>query len=388
MRFFWQTALLTCKRMLRRPGMLLLTLLLPLVCALAGSYLSGGGEVVQIRVGIAIAQGDEFGNALYEGLQRFDSPIVFERHTLENRAYLEREVAAGRMECAYLISPDLGASLRRGRARGGIEVLTSPQTMLDMLAGEMILASMLREISPQMSRELLTEVLGLDEAAADEIVARKYAYYNERAEMFLAPVFFYRGGAQAVEPPSAPVGARVLHGVVALFVLAGVIWSLPGLIGETPGILRRLSPGAARAFMLGTAAALFFTGLIQGALGLAALAITHPAVVGALPATAALLTGYLLSLSLAGTAAILLLNRSDIVYAGGSFLLLLTALLGGAIIDLGEISPHLGSLSVIFPSRYYIGGVLTGSLRYLSALLAFAGVFAALSVALTAKRKK
>lgn len=387
MRFFYYTALLTCKRMLRRPGTILMTLLLPLVCALAGLYLSGGGEVVQIWVGVSADEGDAFGQAIYDGLARFDSPILFELYTSEDIDFLEREVAAGRMECAYLISPQLGQNLRRGRALEGIMLLESPHTVMDILAGEMILASMLREIGPQMNIELLIEILGLSEEQAVEIVARKYAYYDERAEIFMEPLFFYQSGGAFGEEPSLPAGVRALHGVIALFLLAGVIWSLPGLIRETPGILRRLPPGPAIAFVFGTVLTILLIGLMQGALGIIALAATYPAALSAVPVELTMLAAYMLSLSMAGIAATLLIKKPDLVYAGGSFILILTAVLGGVFVDLGEISPSLAGISAIFASRHYIGGVTGAGLRSLPPLLILALAYTLAIFLLTARRK-
>ena len=385
MRFVFNTALLTCKRMLRRPGMIFAILLLPAVCALAGLYLSGGGEVFQIRVGVSIYDGDSFGRALYDGLERFDGPIIFERHA--DADFLDREVAAGRMECAYLISPQLGQNLYRGRARGGITLLEHPNTIMDVLAGEMILASMLREIAPQMNRELLADILNLDPDHAAEFVARKYAYYDARPEIFLQPVFQYHtGGGVQAEPP-LPTGARVLHGMIALLLLAGVIWSLPGLVRESPGILRRLPPGPSRAFMFGTGLGIFLVGLMQGALGLIALAAVYPAALVGGFTVLSMLCAYLLCLSLSAVAAILVLRRSDVIYAGGSFLLILTAVLGGVFIDLAEVSPPLAVVSALFPTRHYIDGVLGVSLISLLWLLVPAIACALLVFLLSAKHK-
>jgi len=386
MRFFYYTALLTCKRMLRRPGMFLMTLILPIICAAAGLYFSRGGDVIQIRVGIAVEENDSFGAAIYEGLERFDGPIVFELHSLENIAFLEREVASGRMDSAYIISPELKSNLYRGRARGGIEVLTSPQTFVDILAGEMIAASMLREIAPQMNIELLVEVLRISEYEAIAIIAQKYAYYDAHPEIFMEPVFFYMDGARAGAETPVSAGGRILHGVIALYLLAGVIWSLPALIRETPGILRRLPPSSARAFMLGTGAAILLIGLGQGVLGLIALSITYPPALAGIPAAMIPLIGYMTALSLAATTAALAIRQQAVIYAGGSFLLLLTAALGDVFLTLGEISPQLGRISAFFPSRYYIGGVMGGSSDAIFYLILFSVAFGFLTIALSARR--
>ena len=387
MRFFRESTALTCKRLIRRPGALLIALLLPVVCGVAGLWLAGQGEVMGVRVGVALEPGDDFAERLYAGLARFEGPIDFERHSLDDRPYLEREVAAGRMEAAYLIPPLPWESLPAGQMSGSIEVLTSPPSVLDTIAGEIVLASLLRELSPAQSRELLVEILGVTPEQAGEIAGRLYEYYAGRQDIFLEPVFAYHRaeGAAPVAPP--PVEARALHGILALMLLAGVIWSLPSLAREAPGILRRLPPGGCRVFMLGTAAALTLTGLAQGALGLAALELTHPAAISSLPAAGVMLAAYLLCLGLAGSAAVLLAPRPGAIYPAGIFALIFTAALGGPLVDLGEISPGLAPVSAVFPSWHYIDGALSGSLRPLPMLLVFSLALAG-AVALLATRKR
>ena len=177
-----------------------------------------------------------------------------------------------------------------------------------------------------------------------------------------------------------PVEARALHGVIALFLLAGVIWALPPLARESPGILRKLPPGKSRVFMLGTALALMFTGLLTGVLGLAAIALTHPAAISSLPHTGVMLAAYLLCLSLGGSAAVLLAPRPGAIYPAGIFLLIFTAALGGPLIDLGEVSSHLVVISAVFPSWHYIDGALSGGGRPLLLLLAFSLAFAGITM--------
>ena len=386
MRFFLDTLTLTCKRLIRRPGVLFITLLLPIVCGIAGLYLAGDGEVARVRVGIGIEPGDNLSERLYAGLARFDGPIAFERHDLAERAYFEGEVAAGRMEAAYLIPPRFEESLRAGQVMSRVEVLTSPQSVMHTLAGEIVLASMLREVSPYVSRALLVEILDMTPEQAEEIVSRLHAYYSGQDDIFLEPVFAYLESGQVAGTPPLPTEARALHGVIALLLLAGVIWSLPPLIKEAPGILRKLPPGKSRVFALGTAFALALTGLLPGFLGLGAVALTFPAAISSLPVSVVMLLAYMLCLGLGGGVVMLLARRPDAVYPAGIFALILTAALGGPLVDLGEISPRLSVIPVVFPSSHYIAGALGGGALPLAMLLAFSLVFAGLIIFLARQR--
>ena len=386
MRFCLDTALLTCKRLFRRPGIWMITALLPLVCGLAGLYFSAGGEIWQVRVGVVIHEGDLFGEGIYEGLGRFESPILFVRYGPEDIPYLEREVAGGRLACAYLIAPDLGDRLNRGRAIGGITLIRSPQTVVDILAGEMILASVLRQAAPEINRGLLTELLEIPPDLAEEMTRAGHAYYDARPELFLEPVFAYANGQGAGEP-SPPPGGRLLYGLIALFGLAGVIWSLPAQIREAPGILRRLPPGSAVAYVWGTGLGIWLCGLAAGTLGLLAAALTHPAV-GFLGLPFLLTAGYLLALSMGGMAVVLLLKRPDLVYGGGGFALILTAALGGVFVDLGEINRLVGRVSLLFPSWYYMRGLAGGGPVILLLLLAFAAAGGLISAFLAGRVRR
>ena len=69
-----------------------------------------------------------------------------------------------------------------------------------------------------------------------------------------------------------------------------------------------------------------------GGLGLAALALIHPAVVSSQPAAGVMLIAYLLCPELAGSAAVLLAPRPGAICPAGIFALIFTAALGGPLV--------------------------------------------------------
>jgi len=364
--------------------------MLPLLCALIAVFLARGEKTLEIRAGVAVAPGDEFGAAVFEGLSRFESPFVFELYTLDDTAVLEEMVMTGEMECAYIISPEFLARMRNGRADGGVVRLISPRSVFHVLADETIFASVLWQTAPETNRGLLAGVLGLEPELAAEIVRESFAYYQEHDDIFLAPIYIYHGQEESGEAPaSRGAGARLLHGVIALFLLAGGIWALPCFIKEKPALFPRLSRAGARRYLLGVGGAIFLMGMIQGALALAVIRALHPAALRGLPAELGWLAAYQLAVSMAGLAVLAILRRSDLIYGVGVFLLLLTAALGGVALDLAELGPAFAGVSRFFISSGYIDGALGGGLQNLIPLAAavLGGAALALTLAGRAERR-
>lgn len=369
MSFFARTALLSAKRLLRRPGGLLLLVLLPLVCGVLGGYFASGQEAVLLRVGVVLTPGDPFTQVVYDGMETEGAPVVFSRYRPEDLALLEGQVASGALECAFILEPGAPDQAYLGRWRDKVTLIKSPATVGHVLAGEMLFASFFRECGPLIGQALLEELLEVPSAQAADYMAERFAHYRG-ADIFMEPEFSTVTVAGQTAAPSG--GARPLHGLIALFGAATALYCLPVLIRERDSLLPRLGRRQARGYLLGTACALAALCAAQGALGLGALALTCPAALGSPAAEVGWLLAYTLAIALAGTGACLLLPKGELLYGGAPFLLLLTAVLGGVFVDMGEIGPLFGALSRLFPSAGYLAGVL-GRGRDAAVLGAFGG---------------
>lgn len=367
MMFLIRAVLLHCKRLFRRRGTVAIAMMLLLCCTLMAAYQRGAGEVLSMRVGVVVSPGDSFGEGIYDSLERFESPIVFERYAPEDLPILEQEIETGGLQCAFVLSPDFRQSLSGNGANGSIELIKSPHTVVGALAGELLYASVLREYLSEITSGLLQEVLDIGDETAAGLVAESFAYYEENGDIFLQPIYRYSG--QEGEESPRPDG-RFFHGVVALFLLAGMLYALPPLLKETPSLLRRMSLGKAVLYDLGLAVGLIVTGVLQVLPAFAAVWILFPDWLAAPGWELAWLLVYQAALAFGATAATLLLRRANIVHAGGVFLLLLTVVFGGVVFDPAEISCSLAVVAWVFPSSGYIAGVTGGSAMPLFLLLA------------------
>lgn len=365
MRFFLCTLRLTVKRLFRRPGRLILLFLLPALCLPLALFYAAGESTLSFQVGVVADPEDAFAMAVWEGLGSQDSQLTFSFYSIETLPQVEEAVATGDLDCAFWLTPELSADAAMGRGRGSVILLRSPGSIAYPLARELLFASFYRECAPWMATDLIEQVLEVSSDEAKAFVEERFAYYQEADVFMEAEYHTWQGrGYQpdAASSPSSPAaGSRLLHGLIALFILAGIFYALPPLIREQKGILGRLSPPMSRRYLLGVAGALALQALPQGLLALLATAAVYPSALGGLWAELGWLVAYLIALSLAGSGLALLLPRGDLIYSGGVFLLLLTAALGGVALDLGEIGPTLGTLSRVFPSSGYISGAMGGA---------------------------
>lgn len=387
MSFLIRSALLTCKRLLKRPGTALLLVLLPLLCFGLGSFFASGQEALTIRAGIVLLEeGDPFTEGIYTGMDTQNSPVEFVRYTPEELPQVESLVASGSLDCAFLLEPGLPRQVELGRWRDKITLLKSPSSVGHVLAGEMLFSSFFRSCAPIIGENLLEEELGIPPAEAAAYVAEQFARYGEM-DIFMEPVFTVVSADGSRSAP--PAGARALHGLVALFLLACILYSLPALIRDRDAVLLRLPPKKARAYLLGCACGLALVVALQGLLGLGALALVHPGALGGIGAEIGWLAAYLLALSLAGVGVGLLLSKGELFYVAAPFLLLLTAVLGGVFLDMGEIGPLFGALGRLFPSAGYLAGAM-GTGAHPASLIAASAVGLGLILLLPvgAKRRK
>jgi hypothetical protein len=101
--------------------------------------------------------------------------------------------------------------------------------------------------------------------------------------------------------------------------------------------------------------------MLTGALALAVIQIIYPTALGGVAAEVLWLLAYCLALGFGGAGAILIFRRGDFIYGGGIFLLLLCALLGGALADLNELGELPGLASRFFITSGYISGGAHGA---------------------------
>ena len=190
---------LSCKRYLKKPGILLALLLLPVTAWIAGKYVHPENEGIKIALYLQETDGEnvdlsenvEQKNGLGEydpeqnwknmGIQLVkdllnssvkeadntngasaESESLFWFYLCDSEEQLKAHVASEKAECGYVVPEDLGERLRNKKIKNTITLYTSPSTVTGSLSTESIFAALARLYD----RQILVDHMQ-DEATGD-----------------------------------------------------------------------------------------------------------------------------------------------------------------------------------------------------------------------------
>ncbi len=174
---------LSCKRYLKKPGILLALLLLPVTAWIAGKYISTEGEGIKIALYLQetvsekvsetadLKTGSEenkdqdqnwknMGDQLAEDL--LNNSGMFQFYLCDDEEKLKDQVASGKAECGYVIPEDLGERLKDKKIKKAMTLYTSPSTVTGSLSTETVFAA----LAKLYDRQLLIDYVQ-DEEAGD-----------------------------------------------------------------------------------------------------------------------------------------------------------------------------------------------------------------------------
>lgn len=161
---------LSCKRYLKKPGILLVLLLLPVTAWLVGKYVPKEKEGINIALYLQDTT-DKYeskesnlkenwknmGIRLVEELSdsgtadhRTDSQNLFHFYLCDSEEELKNQVILGEAECGYVIPEDLGERLRDKRIKDVMMLYTSPSTVTGPISTETVFAALSRLYDRQM----------------------------------------------------------------------------------------------------------------------------------------------------------------------------------------------------------------------------------------------
>ena len=144
--FTW--CLLSVKRQLKRPGILMF--LAVFLLALAGLGRAGAGE----KEGISIALFAEDDGIAPEIMERLtDDSGILDFYVCGSREELLRDVETRKAECGYIFSPNLKEKLDGGTYRRSITVVSSPSTVLAELSTETVYAGLIDVYGEEILRQ-------------------------------------------------------------------------------------------------------------------------------------------------------------------------------------------------------------------------------------------
>lgn len=164
---------LSCKRYLKKPGILLALLLLPVTAWIAGKYVHPENEGIKIALYLQETAGENVdlsengeqknGSGEYDPEQNWEnmgiqlvkdllnssikeadntngasaeSESLFWFYLCDSEEQLKAHVASEKAECGYVVPEDLGERLRNKRIKNTITLYTSPSTVTGSLSTE------------------------------------------------------------------------------------------------------------------------------------------------------------------------------------------------------------------------------------------------------------
>ncbi|MCL2618013.1 MAG: ABC transporter permease [Defluviitaleaceae bacterium] len=272
---------------------------------------------------------------------------------------LERDVALGRVDSGYVLTPRVHDALR-GRPEGAITLISSPRTAAAPLLNEVVAAALLRAVALDITLDGLESLFPEHDSTA-EFVAELFRLYAD-ADIFMAPAFAGYGGRDEGGVPdlSRITAARALHGAIGLTMLALMMFSVPGFAAESGGGLKPALAvcGKLGAYYVSLWLAAAAAGLAVGAAGLTAAAFFAPMLLPDAGTLAAAIVAYAAVIAGAMAAASRFSQSSGVIRSFGLFILTAHIFFGGVLLDLAEISPELAHLQRFFPLYWYIDVVV------------------------------
>ena len=199
MKMAWIWFRMSCKRYLKKPGILLALLLLPVTVWLVGKYVPTEKEGIKIALYLQenlqenqLAESDleqnwkNMGTGLAEELSNTES--LFQFYLCNSEEDLKDQVATGKAECGYVIPEDLGERLRDKKIKNTITLYTSPSTVTGSLSTETVFSA----LAKLYDRQLLTEYI------QDESVGELYDNWYANGNIFHFE-YLYGGSAPAAD---------------------------------------------------------------------------------------------------------------------------------------------------------------------------------------------
>lgn len=269
MKFSGAVFVMQLRRLVRSAGMMAALLFLPAAVLLAGLLLPDGEGDGQVRAGFLTQGESPYAEALARHLEDGGDSLLFVR--LREQGEMERRVAAGELECAYVIPADFVERVLAKRTAGMITRIQSPATSMAGLADEAVFAALLEACSTDMALSWLEASGYVDSAARAALQA--FAEEAVLQTAVLRPDIVYVGEAAEVGRGGPSALAAAARGMTALALfLYSLLCAVRFSGDETSGFFRGVFPyrrrsGVVLPYLTAAAVPGFVSGLLSAAAG-------------------------------------------------------------------------------------------------------------------------
>ncbi|MCL2068704.1 MAG: hypothetical protein FWH00_02280 [Oscillospiraceae bacterium] len=356
LRFFFTSLRLEVRHgLFSRVTAIFLTVLLLGIFSAHSLFAGNPSDIFSARVAIVHEAGDKTAGAVAAALPLLEG-ISFAVLQSPHPDELSRMVAAGELECAYLIPADLKDRVMRGDIHGAVEVLTSPGTVITALTDKWVFTAIIETLAPEITAFELAAILDIP---ADEIlpdILQGFGQYAEGHRFVAAETSWSGGGGEHNQSAPGLISAgRLLHGIIALAMLGVMFVWLPGYLLAKDKMRSVLRPLNLCIYYSAVCTALFLRILLVGAAGTFAVVWL---IGGDLKMLLPALAAYALFCAVLGILLVFILRTGGSVFTVGVFTILCCVLLGGVIIDPAELGGVFVFFSRALPTAHYINLVI------------------------------
>lgn len=155
----------TCcfKRLMKQPVFVIILLVFPVICTVAGRMSGTREQPVNIAVYVQ-ESGSGFNEAVVEKLLGDDGILHF--YICGSEEKLRDDVAVMRAECGYILPADLESRMRLGENKKLVKTIVSPATISARLVDEVVFSYIFEVYSPEIVADYLSERGTVDSGAA------------------------------------------------------------------------------------------------------------------------------------------------------------------------------------------------------------------------------
>ncbi len=229
LRRFWTWLRLSGKRLLKKPTFVIIVLMLPAVLLLYRVLITEDDG--KLHVAVYFEEKDDLAAEYLRVLQQ-DVPEEFLYYVCDSEEDLYSDVAAGRAECGYVFSADMGGKILTDDWKGMITAVVSERTVYGGFVNEITYVKLLRIIGGELSVDYLVRRSGVEisREEAEQRIRKIYAEKEPKMDLVeYAYINSETGDIVSAEEAGEPVSVltKPIRGTVAIFIL---LTALAGLV--------------------------------------------------------------------------------------------------------------------------------------------------------------
>ncbi len=368
---------LSCKRYLKKPGILFALLLLPVTAWIAGNYVPSENEGIKIAVYLqeTVAEnGDSFeteeqksGLGGYQSEQNWknmgiqlaqnlledsakesedpyktsgESESLFHFYLCDSEEDLKNQVATGKAESGYVIPEDMGKRLQDKKIKNAITLYTSPSTVTGSLSTETVFAALARLYD----RQTLIDYM------EDKAIGDLYDSWYANGNIFH---FEYVYGGMDHGQIGPVNNIFPVKGIIAVIIFMMSLYSACILEeDEKKGLFATLHSGEKQSCQIAMFLALPVLSLLSGSLALALGGALKGGISGGVQAAELILYGF--ASCIYAWILKLLVRKGRVLFCLIPFFLMGSLIFTPVFVDIGRFVPGLQWIGRLFLPYYFL----------------------------------